>query len=229
MTWALQLRKYEPTIPVEIWYESSLSDEISECAKSLNIKTVKKEKLENDFKFPSGLHNKAQHNIFFKLYNICNESEPFIFIDADAFVLSPLTPLLEASKDKPFIAINHEKIEGHTAHLPYDFINTGVLIVSDPSFLDFDEKLGILKKDKGFAYPGTEQSLMNSYMVENKYDPTHPSIGPGWNHCAGFTRFNEDGTAYSEGLSEEYPIYINHYWYTYKPWNVNCPLYNKNK
>ena len=50
------------------------------------------------------------HNVGFKLYNLCNETEPFIFVDADAIIMTDLNDVVCASKDKPFICVDHQTI-----------------------------------------------------------------------------------------------------------------------
>jgi len=226
MTWAKQIRKHCQGIKIQVLTENGVPPIVERCFSENNVEIVYKERMENNFKFNNSISQKAQHNVFFKMFNLCNENEPYIFIDADAFLLTPIDCLIEASKDKPFIAVNHEKVPNHCENLPYDFLNTGVMIVSDPDFLNFDRKIDILKRDGKFIYPGTDQSLINSYVKEAKYDYSHELVGFGWNHCAGYTEFSDNG-AFNSGLHGNYEININHYWYNFKPWNVGCPLYQE--
>jgi len=225
--WATQIRKYCPKITVQVLSENTVPTVVQDFLLKNNIQIINKHRKDNIFSFNSDISKKAQHNIFFKMYNLCNEVEPYIFIDADAFLLSDIEDLLIASRDKPFIAVNHEKIPKHCAHLPYNFLNTGMMVVSDPSFLNFNKKIEILKRDRTFRYPGTDQSLVNSYVKELGYDYEHPLVGFGWNHCAGYTKFIEGDIAVSAGLGSEYRINLNHYWHEFKPWNVNCPIFKK--
>ena len=143
---------------IEIWHRDSINH--LELADD-RIKLIKKGEIEiSRFLKPNLISDKAQHNIGFKLYNLCQESEPFIFIDADAILLKDITPLINASKDKPFIAINHQDIPGHTSHIPYRFLNSGVQICSDPSILDFDEIVKVQNIYDNFVVPGTDQSMI---------------------------------------------------------------------
>ena len=225
IAWGNQIKKYCGNMEVEVLVEKSLPELVRKSFDENNIKISIKQRKENKFKFNASISNKAQHNIFFKMYNLCNLTEPYIFIDADAFLLTGVEDLIEASKDKPFIAVDHEKIPKHCAHIQYKFLNTGMMVVSDPSFLDFDKKISILKRDRTFKYPGTDQSLVNSYVKEMNYDYSHELVGYGWNHCAGYTKFINGDKAICSGLGDEYPINLNHYWHEFKPWNVNCPIY----
>ena len=200
-------------LDIEIWHRDSINHlELSDD----RIKLIEKSEIEISRFLKSNLiSDKAQHNIGFKLYNLCQESEPFIFIDADAILLKDITPLINASKDKPFIAINHQDIPGHTSHIPYRFLNSGVQICSDPSILDFDQIVKIQNLYDNFIVPGTDQSMIWTYFKHMKYDYTHPKIDWRWNNCAGLDK-NLDGIA------------INHYWYNFKPWNIKCKLWEFN-
>jgi|GEM_PF-1813477 len=226
IAWIQQAVKHCAGLPIEILKQAgelppSVSDE---AAKHQNITVVSRQKLANRFVF-GGLNDKAQHNIFFKLYNLSLYDEPFVFVDADAFILASIQPLLDAAKSKPLIAVNHQNIPGHTSHLPDKFINTGVMAVSDPEIFQFDNFIQQLMEDKKLSFPGTDQSILNSYIRKIGYNPIHPDIGFEWNSCAGYTVFSNDGTARSAGLDVEHNVYINHYWDTYKPWNIDCPIY----
>ncbi|MBK23621.1 MAG: hypothetical protein CME70_06405 [Halobacteriovorax sp.] len=171
-----------------------------------------------------GQNQKATHNVCFKLFNLCKLSEKFIFIDADAFIVSPGSALIKASGDQGFIAVNHQLIPGHTDHLKEPVLNSGVMAVSDIKLFRWENFKSILHRDRGFVYPGTDQSLINSYFKGIGYDYTHKDIGFGWNSWAAHTKW-EEGVPFCRGLNVEHPVHINHYWYDAKPWNINCPLY----
>ena len=79
-------------------------------------------------------------------------------------------------------------------------------------FLDFETIMKQQQKFSKFLYPGTDQSMLKTYFKYTGYDYTHPDIGFEWNHCAGVrTPVNN--------------VCINHYWYNFKPWNIDCPLW----
>jgi len=171
---------------------------------------------------------KATHNVNFKLYNLCKITDPYIFIDADAFLMSEIDILIEASKTKPMIAINHQNIPGETDHLKEPVLNSGVMIVSNPRFLVWENFLKILARDQGFRWPGTDQSLINSFCKEANYDYTHEEVGYGWNSWSKYTVF-EEGLPFCRGLLEEHRVFVNHYWNKSKPWKVDCPIYKETK
>lgn len=209
--WVNQCLKHSE-LDIEIWYRDNI-DHLKILNKRISF--IKKDEVKISSLLKSNLiSDKAQHNIGFKLYNLCKESEPFIFIDADAILLKNITPLLDASKDKPFIAIDHQNITGHTSHIPYKFLNSGVQVCTDTNILDFNEIVKVQNLYKEFVIPGTDQSMIWSYFKHIKYDYTHPKIDWRWNNCAGFVNVKDDDS-----------VAINHYWFNYKPWNINCSLW----
>jgi len=179
------------------------------------------------FYHPSFSNNfKYHHNVGFKLYYLCSQIEPFIFIDADAFILKDLSLLKELSQDKPFVAINHENVPGHTSHFPYKFINSGVQVCHDPSFLDYH-----IITHYPITIPGSDQSLLFSYFQRTNYDYTHKDINYEWNSYARYVTLTRTSKGEWEGISKgldyTHPVYINHYWYDAKPWQINCPLFKE--
>lgn len=209
--WVRQCLK-NSELDIEIWYRDNIEHLRVE---SDRIKLIKKSeiKISNLLK-PNLISDKAQHNIGFKLYNLCQESKPFIFIDADAILLKYIQPLVDAGADKPFIAVDHQNIPVHTAHIPTKFLNSGVQICSEPSILNFDEIVKVQNIYNNFVVPGTDQSMLWTYFKHIKYDYTHPSIDWKWNNCAGFVKDDDS-------------IAINHYWYDFKPWTIGCRLWRE--
>ena len=172
-----------------------------------------------------GLH----HNYRFKLYNLTHLDYPFIFMDCDILVMGNLQYLWDRRDDKPWIGIDHQlNIPGHTKDKL--FLNSGVQIVGDPLFYNF-ERIMDSAKEQNFKYevPGKDQAAIYTHFKKIGYDYTHPEIGPEWNACAGFCRLKMDDLCYWSGtcigLGEEYPVYINHYWHNYKPWLTGCPAF----
>lgn len=165
------------------------------------------------------------HNLRFKLPNLSKEKEPFIFIDVDAFVINDLGNIWKYRNDQPLIGINHQTIPLHTDREPEPFLNSGVLVVGDPKILNLDD---IVDKFTGFLCKGVDQAILHSYFKTIKYDYTHPKAGHEWNACAGYSKlWKENGKWFGEtiNLKDKHNVYINHYWDTYKPWNIKCPLF----
>lgn len=179
------------------------------------------------------------HNIRFKMWHLTHLKSPFIFLDIDAIIFQPISQILSYLNDKPFIAINHQKIPHHT-EFKEPFLNGGVQMVSKPgtfSYEKFTEQLEPL------YCPGAEQALMYTTFKNLNYDYTHPKIGFEWNSCSGYNEVVklEDGTwkCYSRGYLKNDPskqsdsippgveIAVNHYWDEFKPWKVDCPMYEE--
>ena len=167
------------------------------------------------------------HNYRFKLYNLSHLDFPFIFLDADMFVMGSLQYLWDKRNDKPWIGIDHQLgIPGHTGKRR--FLNSGLQIVGDNSFYDFNAIIRCAK-DNNFQYavPGKDQAALWTYFQSIGYDYTHEAVGPEWNACAGYVELEEDDLSYWHGryTLEDYPVYINHYWDQFKPHLIGCPAY----
>lgn len=213
--WWLKQALHNSDVPIEVWYYDNINHlhYIPELWDK-RVKMVQKPKVDISTILPENLvSEKAQHNVGFKLYNLCQETDPFIFVDADAIILQDIEPLISASKDKPMIMVNHQRIHGHTAHLLFEFLNSGVQVVGDPSWFDFKKIVEEQVKAKEFMCPGTDQAMIWNYCVRTGYDYTHPEIGHKWNWCAGVVSIKE--------------VCINHYWYKFKPWIIDCPRWEK--
>lgn len=196
-----------------------LNDNLYKFIKKLNYNFIK---VVNKSRKP--LYNVPQrwlHNVGFKLYNLCLETEPFVFVDADAIIMTNMNDVVKASTDKPFISVNHQTIPRHTDKFNFKFMNTGFFIVSNPEFLDFDK---IYKTQKVFKCPGTDQFLLNNYCKYINYDYTHPLIHYGWNSCGGY-KLKKGDNIFSYGLPEKHKIHILHYWDIFKPWITKCSIY----
>lgn len=124
-----------------------------------------------------------KHNITFKLWNIYKNENPFVFVDVDAFILKDINEIWKYKDDKPFIGINHQLIPNHTENEPMFFLNSGVLIVSDPSFINYEE---IIKNRGELLCKGTDQAILFSHFKKINYDYTHHKIRYEWNSCAGY-------------------------------------------
>jgi len=199
-----------------------LSIQLNEFIKILNAKFIKIVICEEK-NIIQPLSSKWKHNVGFKLYNLCRLKDPFIFIDADAIVIDNLDDPINVSKDKPLIGIDHQTIPGHTSHFDYKFINTGFLIVNDPSFLDYKK---IINTPIKYRCPGTDQMLIFNYCKMNNYDYTHKLIHYGWNSCAKYKK-KINNKIVSDGILESHEVHVLHYWFKFKPWITPCSIYKE--
>ena len=183
-------------------------------------------------------------NLRFKLANLAELEHPFLFLDADTYVLGDLNELWNRRHAKPWIGIDHQWVPGDPRTHRAPFLNSGVQLVSDPSFYDFESILAAqnavaplseaerFTKDEMFACPGADQAVLFRYFRTIGYDYTHPEIGPEWNSCAGVTGIRrEEGRwkARTVGLPENYEVKLIHYWSQYKPWAIGCPIFEDSK
>jgi hypothetical protein len=179
-------------------------------------------------------------NLRFKLANLAALDFPFLYLDADTYVLGDLNELWAVRQAKPWIGVNHQWIpDDPRTHRP-PFLNSGVQLVSDPAFYDLEAILAIqnaiaplhraseYSKGEMFACPGTDQALLYRYFQTIGYDYTHPEVGSEWNSCAGVTEVRREGgqwLAGTRGLAVDHEVKLIHYWSQFKPWTVGCPIH----
>ena len=211
------------TYPYTIWIITNQHSKINQMFNESFIKTIKPQ--QNNRLVPEKMPN-----IKNKLYDLCSLDFDFIYLDIDMYINADLNFIWERRKDKPFISTIHQKnIKGHTEE-KNKFMNSGLQIVSDPSFLDYDKLYDLATKmNFKFDKPGTDQALLDAYCNQMGYDFTHPEIGCEWNSCAGYGLVNIDDE-YNfhiryKNKDTEYAVKINHYWDEFKPWVINCPIF----
>jgi hypothetical protein len=179
-------------------------------------------------------------NLRFKLPNLARLDFPFLFLDSDMVVLDDLDYLWRRRQDKPWMGIDHQVVPSDVRTHRSPFLNSGLQLVSDPSFYDLQAILAAqnaaaplnkhqeMEETEMFPCPGRDQAVLFRYFRTVGYDYTHPEIGFAWNSCAGVTEIgNEQGVwkARSHSQSPNYEVSIVHYWDQFKPWRINCPIY----
>lgn len=215
--------------PYNLWIITSQASKINPIFSNSSIRTIQLR--QTDYFVPSHMPNLKN-----KLYNLCNLDFEFIYLDCDMYVASDLSFLWDRRKDKPFISTIHQKnIKGvvYESHVEEDnnFMNSGLQIVSDPSFLDYEKLYDFGRKlNFKFPVPGSDQALLDTYFNQIGYDFIHKDIGCEWNSCAGYGLVDIDDE-YNfkiryKNQDVEYQVKINHYWNEFKPWAINCPIFN---
>ena len=179
-------------------------------------------------------------NLRFKLPNLAAIKYPFLYLDADMFVLDDLRPLWELRHAKPWIGVDHQWVPSDVRTHREPFLNSGLQLVSDPAFYDLDAILAAqnavvplnryaeVPKRTMFATPGQDQAVLFRYFRSIGYDYTHPAVGPAWNSCAGISEVWRDRDRWhgrTHGLVEDHDVHIIHYWSQFKPWAIHCPIF----
>ena len=195
--------------------------------------------LEDNILFPQYFcpEKKYLDNIKFKLFITTNINFNYFFIDADAFIVGDLKEIEEIIEDKPVVFVDHETVPGYTDKLPY-FLNSGCFLVNDPNKKIYNwEKIYDHGKKCGFSpsfkqtlekIPGTDQAVLMSYFEKIGYDYHHEKFDTKYNTCATNVIFE-----YKKNLNEykfktkNNEVKIIHYWDPFKPWSVNCPIFEE--
>ncbi len=181
-------------------------------------------------------------NLRFKLPTLAGLTEPFLFIDADTYILGDLREVWACRRDKPWVGTNHQYVPGDPRTHPPTFLNSGVQLVGDPSFYDLEAILAVqnaaaplwesdlsLREDpKTYLTPGRDQALLSRYFRAIGYDYTHPVVGAAWNCCAGVAEIRRDGDNWAATSLHQEPnfaVKLLHYWDQFKPWLTGDPIY----
>ena len=222
-----RVKLYNPECNLFIIHKNDLPSAVSACIKThTNVKTLR---LEQDTECWYD-----HHNVNFKLYNLTRVDQPFIFIDADIFCFSALDHLWSLKDEQPFIGVNHQYIPGHTT-TDFKFLNSGVQVVGDPDWYKYSNFRDAYQKCSGrLKCKGFDQAHIFTYCEQIGYDYTHPEVGYGWNSCAkyGIVKIlDETSVCTYDAPSADpepsgYDVKLNHYWWDFKPWQINCPIYN---
>jgi hypothetical protein len=179
-------------------------------------------------------------NLRFKLPNLANLDFPFLYLDADMVVLGDLNYLWQRRKHKPWVGIDHQRVpfDARTHRSP--FLNSGLQLVSDPGFYDLRAILDVqnaavplwrhqeVRKADLFPCPGHDQAVLFRYFRAVGYDYTHPEVGCAWNSCSAVTQVRPRGNGWqarTHGLAHDHDVHIIHYWSQYKPWLIDCPIF----
>ena len=181
-------------------------------------------------------------NLRFKLPTLANLTEPFLYLDADTYVLGDLREVWAARRDKPWVGVNHQWVPSDArTHRP-PFLNSGVQLVGDPSFYDlgailavqnaaaplWESDLSLREDPKTYICPGRDQAVLFRYFTAVGYDYTHPVVNSPWNCCAGVASIRRDGDGWaadSAGLDPPFAVKLLHYWDQFKPWRTADPIF----
>jgi len=190
--------------------------------------------------FPSGSFKSRGANFTYKFSAICSISFPFVFIDADAIIVSDINKIREVhnNQSQPIICIDHEQDEQiKTANYP-PFINSGVMLINDPykeiinwnKIYDYGLKHRFIFyfRDSKQIIPGTDQAILKSYLDSIQYNYRHEEIDASYNPCSFGVKFSKNNNGVWEAYKNNQHMHIVHYWYEYKPWsNIQCPMFQE--
>ncbi len=225
MIWMRRVQRHAPGAHVRILTSGGLPRCVREYFDSFPDVTVQKAMRRNIGEFD-------HFNLAIKLFNLSHITEPFIFLDADMFVLSDLDFLWKRRNDKPFIGVYDPILAGHESAACRK-LNSGLQIVSNTSFYNYDAIVECSRRDgHRSALKGDDQMLLSGYFRSIGYDFSHPEIGAGWNSCSRYTRLFKNAQGEWTGMTRDKPggpdvhAHIVHYWNgACRPWNMDCPLF----
>jgi lipopolysaccharide biosynthesis glycosyltransferase len=181
--------------------------------------------------------------IWYKLYILCHFPYKALFLDADAIIMNDISELenIKLTNKYPIFMIDHETdIKTHTDGNPAT-INSGVVLFENLSItkfswknlIEFGNKIGYTYRYKNSdkIIPGNDQALLQTYCENIGYDYHNPIFNIRYNTCSNKIcyRYKDSKKRIKlksiDNLTQD--IIINHYWGPFKPWNINCPIFNK--
>jgi hypothetical protein len=178
----------------------------------------------------------SSENVSYKLYISCNINFPFIFIDSDAFIVGSLSEVKSIlDSDRKVVFIDHETNLKDTKDFPL-FINSGFFINNDVEksilnwgyLYEYAKKRGFIFKFKnGKTIPGTDQSLIKSYLDYIGYKYNSETIDTKYNSFAGSVTKIEKINNLWKCYKDEAEIKVIHFWSSYKPWEIGCPIFGE--
>jgi len=205
-------------------------------ATSADIEPLRRENEAETLKF------QQSYLMRFKLWNLCHIGAPYIFLDADAFVLSDLSALWTLASGRRFLGTSHDWYGGPTLDM-----NSGVMVVNDPSVLDWGEVIrarplvlnpefypyGYIRDDIPFIRPMfNDQTQIQYHLYTKNIEWKHPQAY-GWNASPKVVRLfldngkwkgffaTPDPHAHAKPLESipdnSRPVHVVHYWGTSKP------------
>jgi hypothetical protein len=223
MIWLKYARKNAPASPITILTSRGISRAIQKYLEQSENVEVRQAQVKP-------LQHFDHYNLAVKLYNLANLDFPFLFLDADAILLSAPSYLWDRRHYKPWIGVDDQTSQLRLC-APFSHLNSGMQLVSDPVFYNYDL---IVKRFQAGGYKficnGMDQPLIFDYFRALGYDYRHPEINAGWNCCSRYCRLYKDESGRWRGITRDFPekyeVSVVHYWNgSCRPWNLKCPLY----
>ena len=148
---------------------------------------------------------------------------------------------IKLTEKHPIFMIDHETdIKTHTDNKP-PTINSGVVLfenLSETKFswehlIEFGNKIGYIYRYKNSdkIIPGNDQALLQAYCENIRYDYHHSIFNIRYNTCSKKISYRyKDSKKRTKCRSIDdltKDVVVNHYWGPFKPWNIDCPIFNK--
>jgi hypothetical protein len=156
MIWMKRVQRHAPGARVRVLTVGGLPFSVQQYFERYSNVSVEKALRQNIGEFD-------HFNLSVKLFNLSRIQEPFIFLDADMFVLSDLGYLWNRRDDKPFIGVYDPLFSGQ-GRSPLRNLNSGLQIVSDPAFYNYEAVVECSRRNgHRFATRGDDQMLLSDY------------------------------------------------------------------
>ncbi len=171
--WLYLVRRFNPHAHITVFYKNHVSDIqkyvrgiASIHFKQISISSVITAVQKGDIHIPDQFLRLALWEQSEKM--MLNK---YIYVDADAFILAPLTPWWKIVSEKPYIAVAERFYRNITLY------NAGIhSYCSSDGFITASKLLHQYELDGKIKYPTGEQGLINAYFERISYSPRHSDI-----------------------------------------------------
>lgn len=146
------------------------------------------------------------HNIRYKMFHLCRQSEPVLYIDLDCVSLAPIRRF----------------IEQHHSPVYFPTRNGGIIQLNDPKKMNWQDLLGLAFNPEFQPTKfGSDQAIYWEYFHPNTF-----GCQDDWNARAAdlyFCQKNDGWKAYWLNWCKSAKLV--HFYGDEKPWELSCPIY----
>lgn len=204
-SWIYLAKRYNPKATITIFYRQPISEIRQFSSRYRDISFIK-------LHFPRDLnqfiHGHTHHPVQELQFALWKQLEKlritkFIYVDADAFILSSLNDWWRIINDQPFIAVSETRRPQGELRL-----NAGVHSYSDEAgFVTYDKLVEQYHIDGNriLVEAGT-QGLIDAYFRRINYTYTHPAIGHEYNAFAKYCQVKRADNSEIVVYSGQYPL-----------------------
>lgn len=200
--WLVFAKRFNPTATITIFHHDSIASIARFAKRFTDIHFHRLSKSDIKQEAINGFTDHPTQELRLGVWKQTEKQQihKYIYVDADAFILSSLSPWWSCIDDKPYIAIHEQTSPNNT------FFNAGVHSYSSKTgFITYKKLLDQYRRDGNriIQYAG-EQGLVNNYLAFLSYEFTHPAIDFTYNCIAKFCITNEVSDARIHIVSGNY-------------------------
>lgn len=203
--WIYLAKRFNPHASITILHSFDIPD-IQEYAKkrfsNIQFQRLNISKIPTQRDMRGFTHQGQEYKLAVWKYTQYKHISKYIFVDADALILSSLNQWWSAIDRQPYIAVTERMFHD------VPIINTGVYGYNTKShFITYSKLLQQYQRDNNrIRLPVGDQGLINAYFHQIHYDATNRAIGHEYNSFAKFCKVKTVNDKNIIIYSGDYPI-----------------------